>query len=148
MSAELVDRLLLALKGSRATELEYEAAGIRVRITRSGRGDDEAAAAPLLAPLATDQDAAELRTDSLHVVRAGLHGTFFRGSAPEQPPLAEVGQQVQAGQPVALIEAMKMLHAVECERAGRVVEVLAVNGSTVEPGSPLLVIDTTDTPHV
>jgi biotin carboxyl carrier protein len=143
MSTELVDRLLLAVKSSRVTDLEYEAAGVRVRIERGVRGV-QAAVEPDRPRPVTDGDVIHAGAESMQLVRASLHGTFFRAPAPEQPPLVEVGQHVRAGQQVALIEAMKMLHAIECDHTGKVVEVLAANGSAVEPGTPLLVIDASE----
>lgn len=147
MVAELVDKLLLAVSGSRVTEIEYQANGVRLRLVlREGK--------PGIAPprphtgRPVDEPAPGERPLDRHVVVAGMHGTFYRASAPEQPPLVEAGQHVEAGQSLGLIESMKMLNSVESEHAGRVVEVLASNGALVEPDSPLFVIEAGNAGHV
>lgn len=70
-----------------------------------------------------------------------MHGTFYRSSSPGEPPIVEPGQVVEEGQQLGLLEAMKMLHAVEAEQAGRVLKILAENGSVVEPGAPLFELE-------
>ncbi|GLW06805.1 hypothetical protein Misp01_19350 [Microtetraspora sp. NBRC 13810] len=78
--------------------------------------------------------------DDTFVVSAPLVGTFYRASAPGAPAFADVGGEVAAGQQVAIVEAMKMMNAVNIDRPGRVVEVLVSDGSPVEFGEALFVL--------
>jgi acetyl-CoA carboxylase biotin carboxyl carrier protein len=147
MIAELVDMMLLAVRGSSVSEIEQHADGHRLRLVRDLGQQEIAAETPqAAAPAIAAADAGEHARKE--IVRAGMHGTFYRASAPDQPSLVELGQRVEAGQQLALIESMKMLHAVETDHAGRVAEVLAGSGAPVEPGAPLFVIDTEESRDV
>ncbi|WP_329081935.1 acetyl-CoA carboxylase biotin carboxyl carrier protein [Streptosporangium sp. NBC_01469] len=75
------------------------------------------------------------------VLEAPLVGTFYRAPSPESRAFVEVGDTVEAGQQVAVIEAMKLMNAVEADRPGRVVEILVKNGDPVEYGEPLFVLE-------
>lgn len=69
-----------------------------------------------------------------------LVGTFYRASAPDAAPFVQVGDHVEEGQTVAVVEAMKMLNEVQAEQAGEIVEIHAENGTFVEFGQPLFTI--------
>ena len=68
-------------------------------------------------------------------------GTFYSGPAPGSKPFVEIGQEVKPGDTLCVIEAMKMMNQIESEFAGRVVSILVENGSPVEFGQPLFVIE-------
>ena len=76
-----------------------------------------------------------------HVVRSPMVGTFYRASAPGAKPLVEVGQEVKEGDPICIIEAMKIMNEIDADKAGTVTKVLAENGQAVEFDQPLLVIE-------
>jgi acetyl-CoA carboxylase biotin carboxyl carrier protein len=78
--------------------------------------------------------------DGTFVVSAPLVGTFYRAPSPGTPAFVDVGDQVVAGQQVAIVEAMKLMNAVEVDRPGRVVEVLVTDGSAVEYSEALFVL--------
>lgn len=88
-------------------------------------------------PAAADGGSAD---DGSFHVEAPLVGTFYRASAPGARPFVEVGDEVEEGRQVAIVEAMKLMNAVTAERAGRVVEVLVPDGRPVEYGQPLFVL--------
>lgn len=77
-----------------------------------------------------------------HPIAAPLVGTFYRASGPGEDPFVQVGDVVTAGQQVAIVEAMKLMNAVEAEQSGTVTAVLVEDGEMVEFGQPLLVLDT------
>ncbi|MBR6976206.1 MAG: acetyl-CoA carboxylase biotin carboxyl carrier protein, partial [Ottowia sp.] len=68
-------------------------------------------------------------------------GTFYRASSPGGSPFIEVGQSVKEGDTLCIIEAMKILNEIECEKSGTVTKVLVENGQPVEYGQPLFVIE-------
>ncbi|WP_087753618.1 acetyl-CoA carboxylase biotin carboxyl carrier protein [Paraburkholderia caledonica] len=68
-------------------------------------------------------------------------GTFYRAAAPDAPPFVEVGSEVEIGQSLAVIEAMKLLNEVESDVVGRLTEILVENGAFVELGQPLFTIE-------
>jgi len=98
-----------------------------------------AVSAPAAAPLAAAEPDPDDDDGSFHV-EAPLVGTFYRASSPGARPFVEVGDEVEEGRQVAIVEAMKLMNAVTAERAGRVVEVLVSDGKPVEYGQPLFVL--------
>jgi acetyl-CoA carboxylase biotin carboxyl carrier protein len=68
-------------------------------------------------------------------------GTFYRAAAPDAPPFIEVGQDIEVGQVVCIIEAMKLMNEIKSEAAGRATEILVQNGDPVEFGQPLFSIE-------
>jgi acetyl-CoA carboxylase biotin carboxyl carrier protein len=94
-----------------------------------------AAPAPAAAPAVTA--AAE---PTGHVVKSPMVGTFYRSSAPGNPPFIEVGQSVKEGDTLCIIEAMKLLNEIDADKAGTITQVLVENGQPVEFGQPLFVI--------
>jgi acetyl-CoA carboxylase biotin carboxyl carrier protein len=82
--------------------------------------------------------------DTAHAVIAPLVGTFYRSGEPGARPFVEVGDVVQPGQQVAIVEAMKLMNAVEADRAGRVIEILVVDGESVEYAQPLILLEPLD----
>jgi acetyl-CoA carboxylase biotin carboxyl carrier protein len=75
-----------------------------------------------------------------HVLKSPMVGTFYRSPAPGASVFVEVGDRVKAGQPVCIIEAMKLLNEIEADRDGVIKAVLVENGEPVEYGQPLFVI--------
>ena len=65
-------------------------------------------------------------------------GTFYRSPAPGEPPFVEVGSRIQAGQPVCVLEAMKLMNELEADISGEVVEILVESGTPVEFGQVLM----------
>ena len=76
-----------------------------------------------------------------HVVTAPMVGTYYNAPSPGAKPFVEIGDQIQAGQVLCVIEAMKMMNQIESEIAGRVRAVLLNNGEPVEFGQPLFIVE-------
>ena len=76
-----------------------------------------------------------------HVVRSPMVGTFYRASAPGAKPLVDVGQAVKEGDPICIIEAMKIMNEIDADKAGTISKILVENGQAVEFDQPLLVIE-------
>ncbi|QQB35799.1 acetyl-CoA carboxylase biotin carboxyl carrier protein [Achromobacter deleyi] len=94
------------------------------------------AAAPAAAPAAAE--AAPVIQG--HVVKAPMVGTFYRSPNPGAAPFIDVGQSVKEGDPLCIIEAMKLLNEIEADKSGVIKEILVENGEPVEYGQPLFVI--------
>jgi len=75
-----------------------------------------------------------------HVLRSPMVGTFYASAAPDKPAFVSVGQQVKAGETLAIIEAMKMFNPIEADASGTIVAILGENGQPVEFDQPLFVI--------
>ncbi|MFN9870729.1 MAG: acetyl-CoA carboxylase biotin carboxyl carrier protein [Cyanobacteriota bacterium] len=95
------------------------------------------AAAVPAAPSAPPPAAAAARSD-LQTITAPMVGTFYRSPAPGEPAFVEVGSRVAVGQPVCILEAMKLMNELETEFSGEVVEILVENGTPVEFGQALM----------
>jgi acetyl-CoA carboxylase biotin carboxyl carrier protein len=76
------------------------------------------------------------------LIKSPMVGTFYRASSPDSPPFVEEGDMVSKGQPLCIVEAMKMMNEIESDAAGRVVRIMVENGQPVEYGQPLFVIET------
>ena len=74
-------------------------------------------------------------------VTAPMVGTFYRSPSPDAPPFVEIGTEIEVGQILCIIEAMKMMNQIESDKAGRVTAMLAKNGEPVEFGQPLFIIE-------
>ncbi|MBH9577577.1 acetyl-CoA carboxylase biotin carboxyl carrier protein [Inhella proteolytica] len=92
-----------------------------------------AAAAPAAAPVEA--------APSGHVVKSPMVGTFYRASSPNAKAFVEVGQQVKAGEPICIIEAMKIMNEIEADATGTVTKICCENGQPVEFGQPLFIIE-------
>lgn len=103
------------------------------------------AAAPALpvaaAPAAEPGRPAEADAISGHIVRSPMVGTFYRSSTPGAKAFVEIGQQVQAGDTLCIIEAMKILNQIEADKSGKVTRVLVEDARPVEYNQPLFVIE-------
>jgi acetyl-CoA carboxylase biotin carboxyl carrier protein len=78
--------------------------------------------------------------EDLHIVKSPIVGTFYEAPAPGAPPFLKVGDVVEAGQILCIIEAMKLMNEIESDVAGEIVQKLVVNNQAVEYGQPLFAI--------
>jgi acetyl-CoA carboxylase biotin carboxyl carrier protein len=150
MDIRKVKKLIELLEESGISEIEISEGEESVRISRypqpgtvSAAPAPVAVAAPAAAPSAPTGSApppppAPSRGQQ---VTAPMVGTFYSGPAPGAKPFVEIGTEVKPGDTLCVIEAMKMMNQIESEFAGRVVSVLVENGSPVEFGQPLFVIE-------
>ncbi|CAM3690709.1 biotin/lipoyl-containing protein [Kibdelosporangium persicum] len=109
--------------------VRFGCASIEVEWPAAPSGETASTATPAK-PSRSDNGLRELCTP--------LVGTFYRAAEPGARPFVEVGDDVEPGQQVAIVEAMKLMNAIVAEEAGRVTEILAVDGESVEYGQPLL----------
>lgn len=78
--------------------------------------------------------------ENLHIVRSPIVGTFYEAPSPGAPPFIKVGDQVEVGQVLCIVEAMKLMNEIECDVAGEVVKKLVANGQPIEYGQELFSI--------
>ncbi len=76
-----------------------------------------------------------------HIVKSPMVGTFYRAATPGGKPFVDVGEEVKEGQPVCIIEAMKIMNEIEADVGGRVARILVENGQAVEYGQTLFVLE-------
>lgn len=127
-------------------ELEITEGEGKVRIVKFSQAVQPVAPAPVMqaaaevvAPAAAPAPAAPA-VPAGHVVKAPMVGTFYRAPNPGAAPFVDVGQSVKEGEPLCIIEAMKLLNEIEADKTGVIKEILVENGEPVEYGQPLFVI--------
>lgn len=139
-----IERLMQMFERSSLAELEYGEASGRVRLARGQAGLSNVPAATAEPP--PPQAAACRAEPARHVVQASFPGVFYRSAAPGQPPLVSVGDVVEEGQTLGILEAMKLFNRVQADMAGRVVEIPVEDGATVELGATLFVLEASGQP--
>ena len=98
-------------------------------------------AAPLAAPAPAPAPAETPTASSYKSLKAPMIGTFYRSSGPDSPTFAQVGDMVEKGQVICIIEAMKLFNEIEAEESGRIVKALVENATPVEYDQPLFLIE-------
>ena len=126
-------------------ELEItEGEGSKVRIVKFSQAVQPVAyAAPPAAapaPAAAEAAPAPAAVPTGHAVKSPMVGTFYRSPNPGSAAFVQIGQAVKEGEPLCIIEAMKLLNEIEADKTGVIKEILVENGEPVEYGQPLFVI--------
>ena len=137
---DLIRTLAGLLDETGLSEIEYGRDGLNIRIARNYSVSAVAPvtpAAPVAAPTSDGEDPAS----HPGVVTSPMVGVAYTSSDPGSPPFVKVGDQVSVGQTLLLIEAMKVFNPITASKAGKVVRVLVENGSPVEFGAPLMIIE-------
>jgi len=98
-----------------------------------------AAPAPSAAPAA--ETAKPAVSGNQVEITSPMVGTFYRAPSPESPPFVELGQIVDVGQVVCIVEAMKLMNEIKSEVKGKIIDVVGINGEPVEFGQPLFIVE-------
>ena len=151
MDLRKLKTLIDLVSDSNVSELEITEAEGKVRIVKSSpQGMPVAmnpvqyaaamAPAPVAAPV-VEAVAAEPAAAVGHTVKSPMVGTFYRAPSPEAAPFVEIGQTVEVGQVVCIIEAMKLMNEIKSEVRGKIVEICVDNAEPVEFGQALFRVD-------
>jgi acetyl-CoA carboxylase biotin carboxyl carrier protein len=158
MDIRKVKKLIELLEESGIAEIEISEGEESVRISRYPVGGNAApivhyapapmapvAAAPLAAPAApaaaAPAAAPAVAAKADHTVTAPMVGTFYAAATPGAKAFVDIGSEVNVGDTLCIIEAMKMMNQIESDKAGRVTAILVKNGDPVEFGQPLFIIE-------
>ena len=148
MDIRKVKKLIELLEESGIAELEINEGEESVRISRYSSSAPPApvnyaappaAPAPTAAPAATESEEESL--PSGHIVKSPMVGTFYLSPSPDAKPFIEIGQHVEVGDALCIIDAMKMFNQIEATKKGTIAAALVENGEPVEFGQPLFVIE-------
>jgi acetyl-CoA carboxylase biotin carboxyl carrier protein len=154
MDLRKLKTLIDLVSDSNISELEITEAEGKVRIVKGPVGgamapsyaaqpvgNSQAAAAPVAAaPIAPAAAEAPPAAEG-KVIKSPMVGTFYRSASPGAKSFAEVGDHIKQGEPVCIIEAMKIMNEIEADCDGKVLRILCENGQAVEFGQPLFVIE-------
>jgi acetyl-CoA carboxylase biotin carboxyl carrier protein len=153
MDIRKVKKLIELLEESGIAEIEISEGEESVRISRYPQGGAPApvvhyaappVAAPVAAPVAVAAPAAAAApaaSKADHTVTAPMVGTYYSAASPGAKAFVDIGSEVNVGDTLCIIEAMKMMNQIESDKAGRVTAVLVKNGDPVEFGQPLFIIE-------
>jgi len=143
---EIKDMISLMNENS-LTELEIEKEGVRIKLKKGASGGFEraveyvtpqtAAAAPAKTPTASEKADKKNTVD----IKAPMVGTFYRSPSPEAPSYANIGDVIDVGQVVCIIEAMKLMNEIKSEVKGKIVDIQVDNAEPVEFGQVLFVVE-------
>ena len=154
---EIIDRLAVVADGSGLAEVELSAGGTRVVVrsrsavqgshvvmAAAAAPQSLASAAPVPLPISSKSASAapaNAAAPSGSVVNAPLTGIFYAAPSPGAAPLISVGSIVAVGQPIGLIEAMKLFNEIKSDKAGRVVRIIAQDGLLVKAKTPIIEVE-------
>ncbi len=163
MEVRELKTLLVLMRDYGLVELEIEDKKGKVRLVRGGgrasvdvteAGSEAHAAARAASPIkmatrhiaATEEESSKAAgrielAPNQKLIESPMVGTFYRAASPDAAPFVEEGSSVRKGQPLCIIEAMKMMNEIESPAAGRVIRILAENGNPIEYGQPLMIIE-------
>lgn len=146
MDLRKLKKLIDLVQESGISELEVTEGEEKVRIAKISTVAPVAVTAPVqaaVAPPPAASVAAEPAKSDLpdgHVVTSPMVGTFYRATSPSEDPFVDVGDSIASGDPLCIIEAMKLMNEIEADVTGTVKAILVDNGQPVEYGQPLFVI--------
>ena len=156
MDLRKLKTLIDLVSESNISELEITEAEGKVRIVKAGQAPVAMAYAPapapvalagaMAAPAAPAADAAastaqEPAAAPARVIKSPMVGTFYRTPSPGAKPFVDVGSTVKEGEPVCIIEAMKIMNEIEADASGTIRRILCENGQAVEFGQPLFELE-------
>ncbi len=148
MNIKEIKEMLNLMNENSLVELEVEKDGMRIRLKKAV-APSENYTGPIVierqnsAPQETRQAGgiAKEKSSNTLEIKAPMVGTFYRSPSPEAPPYVEVGQIVESGQVVCIIEAMKLMNEIKSEVKGKLVEILVDNSEPVEFGQSMFIIE-------
>ena len=152
MNIEWLKKLIRLVEESDIDSLEVERFSTKVRISKSpavgGGGVTHVAAAPAAAPAPAPAAGPEpaaapapAATDGLHEIVSPMVGTFYRSPSPDSPPFVSVGDRVESGQTLCILEAMKLMNELQAEVSGTIREIAVENAEPVEFGQVLFRVE-------
>ena len=148
MNLKEIKELITLMNENELMELEVEREGMKVRLKKLAAGNIEAITEGRAVPKAVQDikpgeriSEPAKQESNFTTIKAPMVGTFYRAASPEAKPYAEIGQIVDVGQVVCIIEAMKLMNEIKSESKGKILEILVDNAEPVEFGQPLFLIE-------
>ncbi|MGD0565820.1 MAG: acetyl-CoA carboxylase biotin carboxyl carrier protein [Candidatus Goldiibacteriota bacterium] len=143
----LGEALKIMEKGGLA-ELLYEQGDLKIQLKKAGAVQVAAsvpqyiATAPAAAPVSAPAEAKKPVDDAkTGIIKSPMVGTFYKASAPDAPAFVKIGDMIEPGKTVCIIEAMKIMNEIKSEVKGRVKEILVENAQAVEFNQPLIIVE-------
>jgi len=149
MNVKEIKEMITLMNENGLTELEIEKDGLKLRLRKSNGGiTSEFTVAPVShiaaapqAPATSPAKEVEPSTKGLVEIKSPMVGTFYRAPAPDAPPYIQEGQNVDIGQVVCIVEAMKLMNEIKAEVRGKVTRIMVDNADPVEFGQAMFLIE-------
>jgi len=148
MNIKEIKEMLNLMNDNSLVELEVEKDGMRIRLKKASAPSENYSGPYVIErektvhpELKEAPGAAKEKTSNTLEIKAPMVGTFYRSPSPEAPPYVEVGQIIEAGQVVCIIEAMKLMNEIKSEVRGKLVEILVESSEPVEFGQSMFIIE-------
>jgi acetyl-CoA carboxylase biotin carboxyl carrier protein len=144
MDIRKIKKLIEIIEESDIAELEIKEGEESIRISRYSAAPATVSYMPTpvaAAPVPTTATAPAEEQITGHVVKSPMVGTFYRSASPGTKVFTDVGQSVQVGDTLCIIEAMKILNQIESDKSGTITKILVENAEPVEYGQPLFIIE-------
>lgn len=138
--------MIALMNENNLNELEMERGDLKIKIKKGPSGEPEQVVVQTVPAQVSAPEAGKAAPSPKAAgvpIKAPMVGTFYKAPSPDAPPFVEPGQMVEVGQVICIIEAMKLMNEIKSEVKGKVLEVLAENGSPVEFGQSLFLIEQT-----
>lgn len=153
MNNEEIKDLIKLVSKLGLSKVEVERDGFKLNIEGWGANQQPFIQAPMYtsaptpvveatpAPAAQEAVAKSVQVDTTIIIKSTMIGTFYRSTGPEKPAFVQVGSEIQKGDKICIIEAMKLFNEIESEISGKIVKVLVNDASPVEFDQPLFVVE-------
>ena len=150
MNIKEIKEMIQLMNENSLSEIEMEKEGLKIRLKKSSGYSGEpvmiqeirqAPAAAQPAGKSAAPEAPKAPTANRTAVKSPMVGTYYSSPAPDAKPYIQIGSQVEVGQVICIVEAMKLMNEIKSEIKGKVVEILVNNGDPVEFGQPLFLVE-------
>jgi len=155
VDVEALNQVIKIMDKGDLAELLYEDGGIKIQLKKRGAFSASTVipqvmqAAPAMVQVSSAEAASSTApakpkpedNPNASVVKSPMVGTFYRSPTPEAPPFINIGDSVEPGKTLCIIEAMKIMNEIKCEVKGKVKEIIAENAQAVEYNQPLIIIE-------
>ena len=146
MNIKEIKEMIQLMNENSLTELELEKDGLKIRLKKNASGVIEPSIIQEASPTAPAKAVVEPKEAPKApapktYIKSPMVGTFYASPAPDAAPFVQVGSEVQVGQVICIIEAMKLMNEIKAEVRGKISEILLNNGDPVEFGQPLFSLE-------
>ena len=154
MNVKEIKEMIILMNDNNLSELEIEKDGMRIKLKKI----QNPAQAPLPGPVFIERERilhpeGKLSAEAASItsslpdknkieIKSPMVGTFYRAPSPEAPSFVQVNQEIEPGQVICIIEAMKLMNEIKSEVKGKILEIMVDNAEPVEFGQPLFLIET------
>lgn len=149
MNVKEIKEMISLMNENNLSELEIEKEGMRIKLKKGMSQNQDSFSSPIFIErqniqkpeVLTHEQAQKEDASRKLEIKAPMVGTFYRAHSPEAPAFVEVNQDIEPGQIICIIEAMKLMNEIKSEIKGKILEILVDNAEPVEFGQPLFLIE-------